>query len=209
MANAWGTEWVTGMNSMSNGPIGCRSLSLHRDQLGPPEQPRLFDAVAGQAQRERREPITGNESSRSRNAGRRRGPRGRGWRPTLDAVGVLAQPGEVGQHEVDAGHVGVGEHQAAVHEHQPARRLSMTMQLRPISPRPRGRRCERAGHQVAIARGQAVAPAVAGRAITSRALPGHPAGAGPSAGGHSPTGKPSWLIITLVGIGLGASSPVS
>ena len=33
-----------------------------------------------------------------------------------DAVGVLAQPGEVGQHEVDAEHVGIGEHQAAVEQ---------------------------------------------------------------------------------------------
>ena len=35
----------------------------------------------------------------------------------LDAVGVLAQPREVGQHEVDAEHVGVGEHQPAVEQH--------------------------------------------------------------------------------------------
>ena len=35
-------------------------------------------------------------------------------RTRLDAVGVLAQVGEVGQDEVDAGHVGVGEHDPAV-----------------------------------------------------------------------------------------------
>ena len=37
----------------------------------------------------------------------------------LDPVGVLPQVGEVGQDQVDAGHVGVGEHQPAVEEHDP------------------------------------------------------------------------------------------
>ena len=34
-----------------------------------------------------------------------------------DAGGVLAQVGEVGEHEVDPVHVGIGEHQPAVDEH--------------------------------------------------------------------------------------------
>ena len=38
----------------------------------------------------------------------------------LDAVGVLAQVGEVGEDEVDAGHVGVGEHQPAVDDEDAA-----------------------------------------------------------------------------------------
>ena len=38
----------------------------------------------------------------------------------VDAVGVLAQVGEVGQHEVDAVHVGTGEHQPAVDEQDAA-----------------------------------------------------------------------------------------
>jgi hypothetical protein len=37
-----------------------------------------------------------------------------------DAVGVLAQVGEVGQDQVDAVHVGFGEHEAAVDEHDRA-----------------------------------------------------------------------------------------
>ena len=36
--------------------------------------------------------------------------------PTMRSA-LLAQVGEVGQHEVDAEHVGVGEHQAAVEQH--------------------------------------------------------------------------------------------
>ena len=42
------------MNSTSNGPIIRRSPSLDDDQLGPPEQARLLDAVAGQAERDGR-----------------------------------------------------------------------------------------------------------------------------------------------------------
>ena len=38
----------------------------------------------------------------------------------LDPVGVLPQVGEVGQDEVDAGHVGVGEHDPAVVDEDPA-----------------------------------------------------------------------------------------
>ena len=36
----------------------------------------------------------------------------------IDAVGVLAQPGEVGQDQVDAEHVELGEHQPAVEEQE-------------------------------------------------------------------------------------------
>jgi hypothetical protein len=39
---------------------------------------------------------------------------------THDAVGVRAQVGEVREHEVDAGHVGVGEHETAVDDDDPA-----------------------------------------------------------------------------------------
>ena len=37
----------------------------------------------------------------------------------LDPVGVLPQVREVGQHEIDTGHVGVGEHDPAVDEQDP------------------------------------------------------------------------------------------
>ena len=35
----------------------------------------------------------------------------------FDAVGVLAEPREVGKHEIDAEHVGIREHQPAVEQH--------------------------------------------------------------------------------------------
>jgi hypothetical protein len=91
----------------------------HRDQLRAPEQSGLLDAVAGEAEAERR-PVD------------RRGDVAQQVRETadvvlvpvrehhaLDAVGVVAQVGEIGQHEVDAGHVGVGEHQPAVDDEDP------------------------------------------------------------------------------------------
>ena len=63
-------EWVTGMNSTSNGPICDRSPSATAMQLGAPEQAGLLDAVAGQAERERRAVDRERLTSRSRN-----------WRP--------------------------------------------------------------------------------------------------------------------------------
>ena len=55
-AIAWacGTEWVTGMNSTSNGPIVDVSTVVDGDQLGATEQPGLLDAVAGEPERQRR-----------------------------------------------------------------------------------------------------------------------------------------------------------
>src|SRR4051794_37569403 len=43
-----------------------------------------------------------------------------GEHATFDAVGVLPQVGEVGQDEVDAGHLHVGEHEPAVEQHDAA-----------------------------------------------------------------------------------------
>ena len=36
---------------------------------------------------------------------------------SVDTVGVFAQVGKVRQHQVDTGHVGLGEHQPHVHDH--------------------------------------------------------------------------------------------
>ena len=80
VANPWGTECVTGMNSTSNGPIRRRSPSCDRDQLGAVEQARLLDAVAGQPERERRAVDREATARAAGTTGRRRGPRGRGWR---------------------------------------------------------------------------------------------------------------------------------
>ena len=88
----------------------------HRDELGAVEEAGLLDAVAGQAQGELR------AVDRERQVAQQVRQRAHvvlvavGDDATLDPVGVLPQPGEVGQHQVDAGHLGVGEHQAAVED---------------------------------------------------------------------------------------------
>ena len=119
VANPWGTECVTGMNSQSNGPIIATFVVGDLDQLGAVEQAGLLDPVAGQAEGERR-----SVDREGQLAQQVRQPAvvvlvAVGDDAPLDAVGLLAQPGEVGQHEIDAEHVGVGEHQPAVEQHDP------------------------------------------------------------------------------------------
>ena len=117
---AWGTLWVTGMNSMSNGPMVTRSPSSTGAQLGAPEQAGLLDAVAGEPERQRR--AVDRHGDLAQQVLQRpdvvlvavRGDDGD------DPRSVLAQVREVGQHEVDAVHVRVGEHQPAVDEQDAA-----------------------------------------------------------------------------------------
>ena len=92
----------------------------HRDQLGAVEQPGLLDAVAGQAQRQRR--AVDRERQLAQQVAE--APHVvlvavRDDRP-VDAVGVVAQVGEVGQHQVDAEHVELGEHQTDVEQQDAA-----------------------------------------------------------------------------------------
>ena len=93
-----------------------------RDQLGAVEHARFLDAVAGERERQRR------AVDRDRDVAEQEGEAAGvvlvrvGEQDRLDPVGVLAQVREVGQHEIDAGHVGVGEHDPAVDEQDPARR---------------------------------------------------------------------------------------
>ena len=120
VANPWGTEWVTGMNSTSNGPIWRRSPSLDGDELGPLEQAGLLDAAPGQAERE----LGAEDRERQLRSRYDSAPTWSSWPWVSDAaddvVGRSTQPGEVGQHEVDAEHVGVGEHEPAVEEQDAA-----------------------------------------------------------------------------------------
>ena len=54
MAKPWGTEWVTGMNSTSKGPISPALAVATGMKLGAVEQAGLLDPVPGQAQGQRR-----------------------------------------------------------------------------------------------------------------------------------------------------------
>ena len=78
VAKPCGTEWVTGMNSQSNGPDLAALAVVDRDELGAVEQPGLLDAVAGQPQGERRAVDRERQLRGAGTTGRRRGPRGRG-----------------------------------------------------------------------------------------------------------------------------------
>jgi hypothetical protein len=135
IACAWGTECVTGMNSTSNGPILRRSPSATDDELGLAQQPGLFDAIASQAEGDGRS--EDGKAQLAQQVVQRtdvilvavRGD------DALDAVGVLAQPREIGQHEIDAVHVGSGNiSPQSISSTLPC--CSIAMQFRPISPRP-------------------------------------------------------------------------
>ena len=114
VANACGTECVTGTNSTVERPDAPALAVGHGDQLGAVEHPGLLDAVAGEAERQRR--AVDRDGDVAQQVGEPAGVVlvGVGEHDALDPVGVLAQVGEVGQDEVDAGHVGVGEHEPAV-----------------------------------------------------------------------------------------------
>ena len=83
-------------------------------------RPGLLDAVAGQAERERRAVDREAELAQQERQAADVVLVAVGGDAAVDAVGVLAQVREVGQHEVDAEHVDVGEHQPAVEEHDAA-----------------------------------------------------------------------------------------
>src|SRR4051812_29994606 len=83
------------------------------------QQTRLLDAVSGQPERQ------GRAIDRERDLAQEVRKRAdvilvaMSEQTRVDPVDVLAQEREVGQHEVDAGHVDLGKHEAAVEEEQP------------------------------------------------------------------------------------------
>ena len=90
------------------------------DELGAVEHARFLDAVPRERERER------GAVDRHRDVAQQEGEAagvvlvGVGEDHRLDPIGVLAQVREVGQDEIDAGHVGVGEHDPAVDDQDPA-----------------------------------------------------------------------------------------
>ena len=87
---------------------------VHRDQLGAAEHPRFLDAVPGERERQLR------AVDRHLDVAEQEGEPARvvlvrvGEEHALDPVRVVAEVREVREDEVDAGHVGVGEHEPAV-----------------------------------------------------------------------------------------------
>ena len=113
---------------------------VHRDELGAAEHPGLLDAVPGEAERQRR------AVDRHRDVAQQEGePAGVVLvrvreEDALDPVGVLAQVREVGEHEVDAGHVDVGEHDPAVDDEDAALDLEAEAVAPDLARARRGRR---------------------------------------------------------------------
>ena len=66
VANACGTEWVTGMNSTSHGPIVPALAVADRNELGPVGHARLVDPVPGQGQGQLRAEDRNRQGHRSR-----------------------------------------------------------------------------------------------------------------------------------------------
>jgi hypothetical protein len=95
------------------------AVGVHHPEIGAVRQARFVDAVARKTERERRAverelEVTQEEVERADVvlvAMRQHA--------CLDAVRVLAQESEIGQHEVDTRHVDVGEHETAVDDEQP------------------------------------------------------------------------------------------
>ena len=119
IAKPCGTEWVTGMNWQSNGADPAAFAVVHRDQLGAVEHARFLDAVAGQRERQLRAVDRHLDVAEQEREPARVVLVGVGEEHALDPVRVVAQIREVGEDEVDAGHVGVGEHEPAV-DHEDA-----------------------------------------------------------------------------------------
>ncbi len=116
VAKPLGTEWVTGMNSTSKGPIRRRSPSATSMKSVRVAEPGLLEAVAGEAEGQRRA-VDGDVDVPQQVAPAP--PMWSSW-PWVSTMAVDAcrrcsrSQREVRQDEVDAGHVGLGEHQPAV-----------------------------------------------------------------------------------------------
>ncbi len=205
IACACGTECVTGMNSIVNGPISTDSLSATGRMSQRPSSRGLLDAVPGQTERQLgtvdRQRLVAEMTDAVVVAQQELDaadvvlvPVGRHERD--DRVGVVAQVGEVGEHEVDAVHVGIGEHQTAVDQHD---RPVVTGPLldRHAVPADLAETAEEDDAN-GISHGQPP-----DWRSTSRARGSTQSGAGPSGSRHSPTAHPSVRSIALVGIGFG------
>ena len=101
----------------------------HRDHVAATEQTGLLDPVASQPERERcavdRERLVAQVADAVVVAQQELDPADMvlvtvGCDEARDRRGVVAQVREVGQHEVDPVHVGVGEHQPAIDQHDRA-----------------------------------------------------------------------------------------
>ena len=173
----------------------------HRDELGATEEARLLDAIAGETQGEGRTEDGEREFAQQVRQTTDVVLVTMGGDAAHDAIGVLAQVGEVGQHEVDAQHVEVGEHEPAVDEHDRAVDLDARAVAADLSESSEEGDADRV---LLSCRAHAYSLSCTASARASRS-----SGPKPMGGRHGPAGCPSARNIALVGTGLGLRSPVS
>ena len=204
VAKPCGTEWVTGMNSTSKGPIWRRSPSVDLDEARPVGEARLFDPVPGQPEGE------GRAVHGHRQVAQQEGQAAGvvlvavGQDHRFDGVGPVAQVRQVREHEVDAGHVGLGEHDPAVEDDDAAVELDARAVAADLP--------EAAQEDDANRIRQATRPRVhrqrrarraRGCEITVRARSSSSGGAAPSGSRHWPAGRPRARHAALAGSGFG------
>ena len=181
---------------------GSRSPSATALSVGAPEQAGLLDPVAGQAERQRRAVDREADLAQQELDAADVVLVAVGGDEAVDALGVVAQVGEVGQHEVDAVQVGPGEHQPAVDEQDPAVVAEALLDRHAVAadlPEP-AEEDEADGRQ----------PRAAIRfPYTSAAASASHGGSASIGGRQRPAGWPRWRSIALAGPGFGQSSPVS
>ena len=174
---------------------------VHHDEVGLAEQSRLFDAVARETERDCRAEDGERQFAQQELQSTDVVLVAVGGDAPDDPIGVLAQPREIREHEIDAVHVGVGEHEAAVDEHH----LVVLLDGHAVAA-DLAEAAEKVDADVRVAHVERSASrfffTVAARSATH-------SGAGPIGRRASPTANPRSFIISLVGSGFGASSPVS
>ena len=176
---------------------GCGRRRLDGVERRAPEQAGLLDAVAGQPERQRRAVDRHADLAEQELDAADVVLVTVGGDEAVDALGVVAQVREVGQHEVDAVQVGAGEHQPAVDEQDPAVVAGALLD----------------GHAVATD-----LPQAAEEDEADGLSHGQPAGSRrprrrrrratadrrPSVGGSARRARPRWRSIALAGPGFGA-----
>ena len=120
VANAWGTEWVTGMNSTSHGPIRRRSPSCTAMNCAAISYTGLIHPVTGKRQGE-----LGSIDRHRKIAKQVSKPTGVvlvpvGENHPIDSIRVLSKVGEVRKDQIDTGHVGIRKHNPDVKDEDPS-----------------------------------------------------------------------------------------
>ena len=203
VAKPCGTEWVTGMNSTSKGPIWRRSPSATSMKRGPVGEARLLHAVAGQPQGERR--AVHGDRQVAEQEGEAAGVVlvAVGEDDGLDRVGCSRRYERSGSTRSMPGMSGSGN---MIPQSRTTMRPSnsKTAQFRPISPRPPRKMMRTGSGKRPACRVHRLRRALGPRlAITVRACSSSSGGAARCGSRHWPAGRPRTRQAALAGAGWG------